>query len=293
MMIGLSRLAPLLAVALVSLAGGGITVPLAAGGSTIPDGFDLQGHRGCAGLMPENTLPAFERALELGVTTLELDLQLTRDDVVVVHHDPHLAPRRCVDSAGRPVKKRQIDELAFAELEPLDCGASPVGGAKRVAGAHIPRLEQVLDLARDADYPVRVNIEIKKQRDPAAYRHMAELVVEALRERDLLQRAMIQSFEPEALIAVREIEPELTRAALVRKPKLYTERLEQSEATVLQPRVDLLRENDVRRIQAMGVRVIPWTVNKAPDMRRLIAWGVDGMITDYPDRALSVLQESD
>jgi glycerophosphoryl diester phosphodiesterase len=273
-----------------------LPVGLLAAGPALCGEFDLQGHRGCAGLMPENTLPAFQRALELEVTTLELDLRLTQDDVLVVHHDPHLSPRRCVGADGEPVKKLKFRELSAAELEGIDCGASPESGgadAARVAGAHIPRLDEVLDLARGAAYPVRLSIEIKKQDSDQKYVRIAALLVEALRESGLMRRTMIQSFETEALRAVALEEPELTRAALVRNPSLYDERLEQAETTVLLPRFDRLRESDVRRLQAEGVRVIPWTVNKPDDMRRMIGWGVDGLITDYPDRALEILAESD
>ena len=136
-------------------------LPLAAGGSP---GLDVQGHRGCRGLRPENTLPAFEKALELGVTTLEMDIQATSDRVLVVTHDQRLDAKICVSDTGDRVPRDPFRDLRFEQLAQIDCGSRPSSKfpeQKPVPGARIPRLEQVFDLVRDADYPVQLSIEIK------------------------------------------------------------------------------------------------------------------------------------
>ena len=135
----------------------------------------VHGHRGCGGLLPENSLPAFRHAIALGVTTLELDVRLTRDGVLVVHHDPRLDPKRCVDEDGRRVKRRRLANLAYTDLIGVDCGRS-------VAGAHIPRLEEVLDLARHAGYSVRVSVELKMRVPRAQAGELARRLLAAIRQ---------------------------------------------------------------------------------------------------------------
>lgn len=262
-----------------------------AGGASLPT-LDVQGHRGCRGLLPENTLPAFRRALELGVTTLEMDLQVTQDRVVIVAHDPSLDPAYCRREGGGKVPDAPFDQLRLADLEGLDCGSVPrkeFPEQRPVPGARIPTLDAVLDLARAAPYPVRVSVEIKAGSPGRAVplETVADLVVAALRRHGMDGRAIVQSFDPAALRAVRELAPEIPRAILVRDPESYDALLESSAATVLSPKYTDLRRDDVRRMHARGVEVIPWTVNEPADIRRMIEWGVDGIISDYPDRVLA------
>ncbi len=130
-------------------------LPVTVGGSP---GLDVQGHRGCRGLRPENTLPAFEKALELGVTTLEMDIQTTSDRVLVVSHDQHFDAKRCISDAGDSVPRETFKDLRFEQLAQIDCGSRPSSRfpeQKPVPGAGIPRLEQVFDLARAATRTIR------------------------------------------------------------------------------------------------------------------------------------------
>jgi len=256
--------------------------------------LDLQGHRGCRGLMPENSISAFQKAIDLGVTTLELDLQTTGDRVLVVHHDAKLDPGRCVDSDGRKVRGTPFRKLSWSQLDGIDCGVSGDRGFPRQerVPAPIPRLAEVLALARDARYPVRLNIEIKLQdKKNRSARELAALVVEEVQSHGLVARTIVQSFSPEALAAVGEIESGISLAALVRAREDYDQALERSGADILSPRFTGLREADVRRMQQRGIAVIPWTVNKPEAIRRMLDWGVDGIISDYPDIVLDILAE--
>ena len=256
--------------------------------------LDVQGHRGWRGHYPENTMAAFRAALELRVTTLELDVQVTRDGVPVVHHDPRLNRARCVRDDGRPVEHLRLSRIDLAELADIDCGSRANGKfpeQREVPGERIPRLDQVLELARQADYPVRVSIEIKMQ-DSSSGRtaeELAGIVVETVRAHGLEGRTMVQSFDPEALSAVAELAPELGRAVLVRSPGAYDRAVERGRATILAPRHDGLTRAAVERFQQRGIAVIPWTVNKPSAIERMISWGVDGIISDYPDRVLEIL----
>jgi len=258
--------------------------------------FDVQGHRGCRGLFPENTMPAFRAALELGVTTLELDLQVTRDRVLVVHHDQKLDSSRCVHDDGSPVSSTAIKKLDYSDLADIDCGRRPDGKfpeRQTVTGARIPRLEEILTLARDAAYPVRLSIEIKLQRAAHAIPldEFAELFVKTVREFGLEERTIVQSFRPEALRAVGELAPNIELAILVRRSSAYDQAIADSGATILSPRFDGLQQADVERFRKRGIAVIPWTVNKPESIRRMIDWDVDGIISDYPDRVLEILSE--
>lgn len=253
--------------------------------------LDIQGHRGARGLMPENSLPAFARAVALGVHTLELDVQATKDRVLVVHHDPLLDSKRCVDDDGGAVPPRPIEELHYAELMRIDCGrrADPRFPLQQpVSGTRIPRLEEVLMLARDASYAVRLNMELKWQgrNDGLSIEELAERLVLLVKRFGLERRTTVQSFHPAALKAVSRLDPSIARAILVQRRDDYERLVEEGAATILSPRYEGLHRQDVVRFQRRGIAVIPWTVNEAADICRLIAWGVDGLITDYPDRAL-------
>jgi glycerophosphoryl diester phosphodiesterase len=255
---------------------------------------DVQGHRGCRGLLPENTLPAFAEALRLGVTTLELDLQVTRDRVLVVYHDQHLDPARCIRDGGEPLEPVALEDLDFASLAEVDCGSLPhprFPQQQPVPGARIPQFDQVLELAREAAYPVRLNVEIKlqKERHGIPRDEFAELVVRAIRQHRLLERVTVQSFDAAALVALRRLEPALQRSVLVRQRADYGRLVEETGADILSPDFRRLTREDVRRFQDRGVAVIPWTVNESADIRRALDWGVDGIISDYPDRVLDQL----
>jgi glycerophosphoryl diester phosphodiesterase len=255
--------------------------------------LEVQGHRGCRGLRPENTLGAFQHAIELGVDVLELDLALSRDDVLVVSHDPEV---NALCRETRALPGRRLRDLRWDELRSLDCGsARNPRFPEQVAapGAPMPRLEEVLGLLEQ--HPrLGANIEIKTYPDkreltrpPADF---ARLLVAQLRQRGLGRRVTVQSFDPEALQAVARLDPALTLAALVEERAAIEPMLASTGARILSPRHTLLRDRaEVKAFQARGLRVIPWTVNEPADLQRVASWGVDGIITDYPDRLLRLV----
>lgn len=259
-----------------------------------PEALDVQGHRGFRGRLPENTLAGFEAAVVRGVTTLELDLQVTRDRVLVVHHDQRLDARRCRSSVGASLPDVPIKDLAWDALDGIDCGSLPhpdFPDQRPVAGARIPRIEQVFEIVKESSYPVGLNLEIKMQRreDGIPLEEFAALLVNALDRHGLGDRAIVQSYKPAALRAVARLDPGLKLAILAEKRRDYDRLLLESGASVLSPEFRRLRRRDVERFRARGVQVIPWTVNRPEDIRRLLAWGVEGIISDYPDRVLETL----
>jgi len=292
--------------------------------------FDLQGHRGARGLKPENTLAGFAFALELGVSTLELDCAVTRDGIVVVSHDPVLNPDytrddqgRFIDAAGPPIVTLELSELQRYDVGRLRPGtqyAARFPDQQAVDGERIPRLAEVFALARSrGDVEVRFSVETKVSPDrpelTAAPEVFAKAVVDAVRDAGMESRTTIQSFDWRTLSIVRRIAPEIATVALTDQqpgddtiqagrpgpspwlggldvddfggsvPKL----VHASGARVWSPNYRDLDARLVKEARALGLAVVPWTVNEPQEVRRVLDLGVDGMISDRPDRLRSEL----
>jgi glycerophosphoryl diester phosphodiesterase len=300
--------------------------------SVTASAFDLQGHRGARGLAPENTLAGFTTALAIGVSTLELDLGMTRDGVVVVHHDLWLNPdtTRNPDGDFLPLRGPALRALTLAELKRYDVGrlkpgtryAQAFAEQRAVDGARIPTLSEVFDLARDMRAGhVRFNIETKltptsgdDAPDPEIF---AAAIAAALRVAGLTDRVTVQSFDWRTLAALRRIAPEIARVCLTSErpgfdtlargrpgPSPWTADLDIDDFAGSAPRLVAaagcavwspayrdLTPGSVTEAKALGLQVIPWTVNERADMERLIGMEVDGLITDHPDRLRAVLAE--
>ena len=303
-------------------------VALLAAVPVVAGAFDLQGHRGTRGLAPENTMAAFRRALEFGVTTLETDMGVTKDDVVVISHEPALYPPLVrVDGAWLKEPGPPIRMLTYAELSRYDIGrtdpATPYGKnfpEQRAAdGERFPTLDQVLALAKSAG--VRVNIETKitptsgaTVADPESF---AKLVVERVAAAGMEKRATVQSFDWRTLAAVRRLNPAIETVCLtneggpndtvaprdgVPSPWFGGLKLDDYRGSVpalvaaagcaaWSPNFQSLTRERLADAKARGLRVVTWTVNAPADMARLVDWGVDGLISDYPDRARKVLAD--
>lgn len=315
-------------VALVACSGGGGTPADAP--TRLARSFDLQAHRGGAALTSENTVAAFSRALDLGVTTLELDTQVTRDGAVVVAHDNRVNPDKCRDTSPAkpsddlfPYSGKPFRLLTLAQVRTLDCGYQPAPDfpdQRAVPGARVPELREVVDLLRErgAD-DVGLNVEIKVQADDLGLtvprEEYAAKVWAVLDEGGLADRATIQSFDWASLTAVHRIAPRARLVALV-----SPERLELGEdgaspwlggidvdevggdvvraassiegVVALSPREDLPVDAAlVRSAHAAGLSVVPWTVDDEDVMGRLVDLGVDGLITNRPDLLRTVLTQ--
>ena len=242
-------------------------------------------------------MAAFKKAVELGVTTIELDVVMTRDGVFAVHHDLQLNPKLCTSPGGEPVRRRPLAELDFRDISGLDCGNRRPGKFPEqtlAPGERIPRLEEVLDLAAEAPYPVRLSIEIKDsiKAMPKPVEALVAQLVALLQERGLEHRTAIQSTSGAVLVEVRKQEPALGRALVVDAASVKRW-VEDGTATIVSRKHVYLERSEVERLQKKGFLVIPWTVNKPQAIQKMLDWGVDGLITDYPDRALAVLEERD
>jgi glycerophosphoryl diester phosphodiesterase len=295
--------------------------------------IDLQGHRGARGLAPENTLAGFRTALGIGVTTLETDVALTRDHVLVLSHDPRLTPAlvRGPDGLWLAADGAPFIELDYADLARYDVGrlnpahkyATQWPMQKPADGERIPTLAELLALARDArspgGAPVRFNVETKitplaevPTADPANF---ARAVVTAVLSAQMGDRVTVQSFDWRTLLEVKRLAPQIATVCLtIESSGMNTVRLGAEGASPWHaglkaaehgnslPRLARaagcstwspfwrnVTEPLVAEAHGLGLRVVPWTLNEPADMERMIDLGVDGLITDYPDRARHVL----
>src|SRR5437867_2003183 len=293
--------------------------------------FDLEGHRGTRGLAPENTLAAFRRALEIGVTTVETDMAVTKDDVVVISHIQSLNPDLVRDtdghwlaSPGPPIRSLTLVELRrydIGRINPTSQYARQFPNQQAVDGERFPKLSELFDLGKASGKAVRFNIETKitptSDADTPDAATFARLVVAAVKAANMSDRVTVQSFDWRTLIEVKRIAPEIETACLT----IQTE----NDDTVSSPDGGpspwhagfALRDHggslpatakaagcgvwsmfwqnlspkELADAHALGLKVLPWTVNERGDMRSLIDLGVDGIITDYPDRLREVMAE--
>lgn len=272
--------------------------------------FDWQGHRGARGLMPENTIPSFLKALEYApVTTMELDLAVSKDSLLVVSHEPWMSHHICSHPDGRPVNETEEGELllfqmGYEEIRQFDCGqrGNERFPEQKPMAAHKPLLSEVVEAV--AQYcrennraEVNYNVEIKSQADydevktpaPAVF---AQLVYEELRRLGIQNRTCVQSFDVRPLQALHTIDSTITMALLIDNPLGVSANLKKLGFVpdIYSPYYKILTANVVKEVHDKGLRLIPWTVNDTSTMKALIALGVDGIITDYPDRIGTVLE---
>jgi glycerophosphoryl diester phosphodiesterase len=285
--------------------------------------LDLQGHRGARGLAPENTLPAFAMALGIGVATLELDIAITRDDVLVISHDPALNPdiTRGPDGKFLEVRGPVIRELLYAELQRYDVGRLKPGTPyalrypqqQAIDGTRIPRLADLFALVRKSgNHTVRFAIETKlapfNAEETVAPEAFARAVVAAIREAGVAERSTILSFDWRTLAVVQKEAPEIGTVHLsAQQPFLDNIGAGKAEGSAWTNSIQFkdhgsvakmvhaaggriwsafhgdLDAAKVRQAQALGLQVLAWTVNSPAEIARALDLGVDGVVSDRPD----------
>jgi len=270
---------------------------------TPPAGFDWQGHRGSRGIMPENTVPAFLKALEYPqVTTLELDLAVSKDNQLIVSHEPWFNSAICRQPNGDSIARRDegkflIYQMTVSEIRGFDCGSwgNPRFPEQQKVKVYKPTLREVVEAARAKKPDIRWNIEIKSNPDWDGLRHppveeFARLVIAELRALGIEKNAVVQSFDVRALQAMHRQAPEIQLAFLIENIKGFDFNLEKLGFTpaIYSPYYQLVSKKLVRKCRAKNIKLIPWTVNDVSAMRGLIHLGVDGIITDYPNRIQEV-----
>ncbi|MCY1142440.1 glycerophosphodiester phosphodiesterase family protein [Actinoplanes sp. Pm04-4] len=328
--------------AIALLAAGALAGPLITPGVAVAGGksFDLQAHRGGLGLRVENTLASFGNALQLGVSTLELDVQITEDGQAVVTHDRQVSGNKCTDTAPVtagdpefPYVGKYINTLTLAQVRTMDCGSKTLAdkpGQLAVPGARMPLLREVFALVKryHAD-GVKLNVETKVEAgaptETAPREQFVQVTAAEIRKAGMLRQVTIQSFDWGALKRMRQVEPRLPLVALTNYDFLQTGQPGASpwlggldiddfggdpirairtfgayafspvhgfpqNGTITDPGYrPYVTRSMVVHAHAYGIKVVPWTVDDVPTMAKLLDDGVDGLITDYPDRLRTLL----
>ena len=264
--------------------------------------FDWQGHRGARGLIPENTVPAFLKALELNMRTLEMDAAISQDGKVIISHEPWFSHEISSTPDGEPVtdeneKSYLIHQMTVEEIQEFDVGlrGNERFPEQKKMAVHKPTLEEVVTAvnkyckANNLELPY-YNIEIKSRPEwdvqlapiPAKF---AKVLLDEINRLGIHDKACIQSFDPRSLLAVNELDKTIMTAYLIENINPFEENMAKLDflPTIYSPYFQLVTDTLVEQVHQKGMDLIPWTVNQAEDMKRLKVLGVDGIITDYPN----------
>lgn len=265
--------------------------------------MDVQGHRGCRGYLPENTLPAFSRAIEIGVNTLELDVGVTRDGVVVIHHDRGLNPAIARGPDGSWVTRATpINQMTFAELQAYDVGRldpkSEYGRQfpqqKPIDGTRVPKLAELFALTA-SHKSIQFNIEPKSDEDkpdetlpPEPF---ARALIAEVRKAGMERRTTIQAFDWRLLKVVEREAPEMPTVYCTWGKGSDPARVHAAGGHIWSPDFERVTPEKLAAARKWNMWVTVWTVNEPADIARMVAMGVDGIACDYPDRVFDELRK--
>jgi len=269
--------------------------------------FDTQGHRGCRGLYPENTIPAFKHALELGVKTLELDVVVTQDKEVIVSHEPFMNHEIAQEPDGTAIPKSKekefnIYKMDLAEMQKFDVGMQaharfPDQKKMKVCK---PALREMIaesdayanELNRALPY---YNIEIKRVKEHDGeyhpdYMEFTDLVIDVIGEAGIADRTTVQCFDKEVLQYMQKFYPKTPQVYLIENRKSIEQNIEDLGhiPAIYSPYYKFVNAEMVEYCKTNKMQLIPWTVNELDEMQQQINLGVDGIITDFPDRLMSL-----
>ena len=265
--------------------------------------IEIHGHRGCRGLMPENTLQAFEYAINLGVDVLELDIAITKDNEVIISHEPFISRKICYNPKGKKIPKAMdmqynLYNMAFNEIQQFDCGLKlnkDYPNQKKVK-AYKPLLIELFKLKTTKKSDVRFNIEIKSK--PEYYgvftpqpNEYVKLIFDEINKHNMFNSLNLQSFDLNILEEIKKQSPKTKVALLVDKDESIAAKRKalSYKAEIISPYYKLLDKPTVQNLKADHFKVIPWTVNTTSAMQQMISCNVDGIITDFPNRLIELL----
>lgn len=263
------------------------------------------GHRGCRGLLPENTLGSFKKAIKLGVQAIELDIVVSGDNQIVVSHEPFMSQTTCLKPDGSQLtsiddKQYNLYQMSYPEIKKFDCGLKvhPRFLNQKKQTAYKPLLHEVIEscevfIKNNSFTSISYIIEIKSNSmyyevfypSPKAY---VSLVLKAIDKYDFKDRIVLKSFDVAILNELKKQQPELKISLLINRQEVISEKLKQLNFTpqLLGVYFELLNKEIVAKYQNLKFQVHAWTVNELPDIERIQSYGVDGIITDYPNRLL-------
>jgi len=270
---------------------------------------DLQGHRGCRGLMPENSIEGFIHAIKLGVHTLEMDVVISEDKKVLLSHEPFLSHEICYDSTGAEIDEEvergyNLYQMTYEQIKKFDCGTKPHPRFpdQQKFPVYKPLLVDVIDtiekyIAANSLEPIHYNIETKSIMKGDRLFHpppdeFIDLLVREMKRKQIVRRTTIQSFDIRTLQSARKKYPDIKLVLLIAESLKFRKNIEKLGfiPEVYSPNFFLVNDSLIEYAEEVGMKVIPWTVNDKGAMIELIEMGVDGIITDYPDRALEIFR---
>lgn len=268
--------------------------------------INIQGHRGCRGLLPENTLEAFNKAIELGVHTIELDVAVSQDNIVVVSHEPFMSRTICLDVNGKDIPKSDdknynLYQMTFDEIKQFDCGSKyhPRHPKQEKIKAYKPSLDEVMKSSKQLNSNIKFNIEFKTKLEYDGVftpfpKEFVQLVLDVVNKNDAFNETNLQSFDLRILEEIKLQAPNMKVALLVDKYENIRNKMAKMDflPEIIGPYYKLLEAKTVENLQAEGFKVIPWTINSVRDMQKMIDFQVDGIISDYPDKLMELLEYS-
>ena len=267
--------------------------------------INIQGHRGCRGLLPENSIEAFRRAIELGVHTLELDVAVSKDNIVVVSHEPFISKAICLDENGKTIpkmdsKKHNLYQMSFDSIKLFDCGTKyhPRYPKQEKIKTYKPSLDEVIKVSKTLNPDIKFNIEIKARPEYDGIftpnpKEFVQLVLDVLNDNEVKNKTNLQSFDLRILEEIKLQSPNMKVAILIDRNECISEKLTQLsyKPEIISPYFKLLKKEIVTSFQEDNYLIIPWTVNSFQDIKQMINFNVDGIITDYPDRLIELLKK--
>lgn len=266
--------------------------------------INWQGHRGCRGLLPENTIPAFIKAMNIGVDTLEMDIAVSKDEKIIITHEPWMSHEICLRENGNSFSKKiekelKIFNLNYWEIKKYDCGSK---GNKKFPTqvkikTHKPHLLEVFAACEEHLKQINLktisyNIEIKSKPEwdnifTPGPQIINDLLIKEIKTANIApERLTLQSFDMRILRILHQQHPQYPLALLIENEYDSLDQLIDElgfQTPIFSPYFKLLNKERIAEAHQKGIKVIPWTVNEVEDMERLIKWGIDGIITDYPD----------
>jgi len=271
---------------------------------------DLQGHRGARGLRPENTIAAFEFGIRNHMTTIELDTNVTKDRHLIVYHDSQINSALCLDKDGNPAAPVHVKDLNLAALKELDCGSLqnekfpeqvPIEGTRLISLAEFFDFVKSYEEQHEIHPPLKFNVEMKLPEDASKHEMVeaAQIMVRTIEDAGVRDRTTIQSFSPEAISEVKAIGPKFRTSALFEPTRFnglklilglnadryaIVEHALDAGADIISPYYLYVTSEFVQHCHLKNIEVLPWTVNKEKTMKKMLDYGVDGIISDYPDR---------
>ena len=266
--------------------------------------IEIHGHRGCRGLLPENTIPGFVKAIELGVEVLEFDVVITKDNEVLVSHEPFMNHEICLQPNGLAIleaqeKKFNIYEMNLDEVTQFDCGSKvhPRFPEQQKIMVFKPTLLEVIKTADALNEDIKYNIELKSLEETDNSYHpepeeFVALVLEIIKNANIESKTVLQSFDIRILEVINQQQPSIETSLLIDENESIEKKLAMLsfQPDILSPYFKLLNNQNVKGYQSKSFKVIPWTVNTMEDMEIMIDLAVDGMISDYPDLLVEILK---